>query len=93
MALQSILVRAGDALPGETFVIELDVAGEHLEVVLGQRPRVVARPATAPDACMRVPPSVISAWLAGMHADAAVTHVAGDERAARALLYALGGAR
>lgn len=93
VALQSILVRARGALPEEACVIELDVDGEHLEVVLGQRPRVVARPATAPSARMRIPSSGIAALLAGMGADGNVTHVDGDAGAAGAFVYALGGER
>lgn len=91
MALQSVLVRAGDALPDEQFLIELEVDGEFAEVVLGPRPTVIARPSMAPDARVRVPTLELSGLLGGSPTASTLTHVSGDEEATRSLGVALGG--
>ena len=91
MAMQSILVRAGDALPTETRVIELDIDGEPLDVVLGRRPTVTARPSTQPDARVRTSADTISGFLLGASAGGAFEHTSGDPETTRLLIAALGG--
>jgi DNA-binding HxlR family transcriptional regulator len=91
MALQSVLVRAGDALPGERLVIELEVDGELAEVVLGQRPTVTARPSLEPDARVRSTTAAIDAVLMGRPFDGpAFTHISGDEAVTKQLVLAVG---
>ncbi len=90
MALQSILVRAGDALPTERLVVELDVDGEYIEVILDQRPTVTARLSTEPDARARASTPGISAALLGQASDdAPFTHISGNEAATEQLVAAL----
>lgn len=90
MALQSVLVRAGDSLPSERFVVELEVDGEYVEIVLDQRPTVIARPSIEPDARVRVPYAAISALLMGQAFDEMTfEHVSGDEAAKECLVGAL----
>jgi len=90
MALQSILVRAGDALPAERLVIELEVDGEYAEITLDQRPKVTARLSTEPDARMRTSTAGISAVLLGQPFDESTfTHVSGIETAMKHLIAAL----
>ena len=90
MALQSVLVRAGDALPAERMVVELEVDGEYVEVILDQRPTVTARLSTEPDARVRVSTPGISAVLLGQaFDDATFSHVSGNEAATKHLLAAL----
>lgn len=92
MALQALLVRAGDALPGDTHIIELDVDGEYVEIVLGPRTTVSARTSTQPDARVAASAESISAFLgAEASATEAFRHVSGDEGASRLLQAALGG--
>jgi DNA-binding HxlR family transcriptional regulator len=92
MALQSVLVRAGDALPDERFVIELEVDDEYAEIVLDQRPTVTARPSMAPDARVRASTPELSAFLLGEPFNTStLTHVFGNEEAVRRLVVALGG--
>jgi DNA-binding HxlR family transcriptional regulator len=92
MAIQSILVRAGDALPAETHVVELDIDGEPIEIVLGPRPSATARPSMAPDARLRSTTGAISAFLLGSPADGATfENVSGDPGSTRLLIVALGG--
>ena len=91
MTLQAVLVRAGDALPTKQMVIELEVDGEHLEIILDQRPRVTSRPSTEPDARVRTSTAWISAFLLGQTVDdSAFAHASGDEAATEHLLAALG---
>jgi DNA-binding HxlR family transcriptional regulator len=90
MALQSILVRAGDALPAKRLVVELEVDGEHVEIILDQRPTVTARCATEPDARVRASTPGISALLLGQaFEDSAFSHVSGNEAATEHLVAAL----
>jgi DNA-binding HxlR family transcriptional regulator len=92
MALQALLVRAGDALPAETCVIELVVDGEYAEIALGPSPTVIARTSMQPDARVAAAPSSISAYLLGETvAEAAFNHLSGAEQATRRLIAALGG--
>lgn len=92
MALQAVLVRAGDKLPPERYIIELDVDGEPLEIILGPRPSVTARTSTMPDARLATATSSVSALLRGQPVDdVAFHHVSGDEQAAPRLIAALGG--
>jgi DNA-binding HxlR family transcriptional regulator len=91
MALQAILARAGDALPVERHVVELEIEGEHVEIVLGPRPTATARPCTDADARVRVPTSTISDVLLGQRLDRKrFVHLAGNKAARAALLNALG---
>lgn len=92
MALQSVLVRAGEALPAETDIIELDVDGEYAEVILGLRPTVTARTSMQPDARVVASTPSISAFLLGRPVDdETFNHVSGDEQATRRLIAALSG--
>jgi DNA-binding HxlR family transcriptional regulator len=93
MAMQSILVRAGDALPAETHIVELDIEGEPVEIVLGPRPSVTARPSMRPDARLRSTAEAISGFLLDSPADGtAFEHSSGDPESTRLLIGALGGA-
>jgi DNA-binding HxlR family transcriptional regulator len=90
MALQFVLVRAGDALPAERLVVELEVDGEYIEVILDQRPTVTARLSTEPDARVQVSTPGISAVLLGQaFDDSTFTHVSGNEAATKYLVAAL----
>ena len=90
MALQSILVRAGDVLPTERLVVELDVDGEYIEVILDQRPTVTARLSTEPDARARASTPGISAVLLGQASDDTIcTHISGNKAATEQLVAAL----
>ncbi len=90
MALQAVLVRAGDALPTERLVVELEVEGEYAEIVLDQRPTVTARLSIQPDARVRISSSGISAVLLGQaFDDSTFTHVSGNESATKRLIAAL----
>jgi DNA-binding HxlR family transcriptional regulator len=92
MALQAVLVRAGDALPAESEIIELEVDGEYAEIVLGPRPTVTVRTSIQPDARVVASTKGLSAFLAGK-ADGGETfrHISGREQATRQLIAALGG--
>lgn len=91
MALQSVLVRAGDVLPTERYVIELEIDGEHVEIILGPRPTVTARPSTEADARIRVATATMSDFLLGQSFDKKrFAYVSGDRAARKALLGALG---
>lgn len=93
MALQAVLVRAGEALPVEVDIIELEVDGEYAEILLGPRPTVTARTSTQPDARVAAATPSISAFLLGRPADdETFSHVSGDEHATRRLVSALNGA-
>jgi DNA-binding HxlR family transcriptional regulator len=93
MAMQSILVRAGDALPLETHRMELDIDGEQIEIVLGPRPTVIARPSMQCDARVASTSDAISAYLLGSPIDGPTfEHVSGDPDSTRLLIRALGGA-
>lgn len=90
MALQSILARAGDALPAERMVVELEVDGEYIEVILDQRPTATARLSTEPDACVRATTSGISAVLLGQaFDDLTFTHISGNDVATSCLIGAV----
>jgi DNA-binding HxlR family transcriptional regulator len=92
MALQAVMVRAGDSLPTETSIVELDVDGEYAEIVLGPKPTVTARTSMQPDAGIAATSEALSAFLLGhTTAEAAFTHVSGDERTTHRLIDALGG--
>ncbi len=91
MALQAILVRAGDALPTERFVIELEVEGQFAEVILDQNPSVTVRLSIKPDARVRITHAGISSILMGQQADRSiVTHVSGNEVATQFFIRAIG---
>jgi DNA-binding HxlR family transcriptional regulator len=90
MALQTVLVRAGDALPEERRIIELEIDGELAEVVLDRRPTVTARPSLEPDARIRASTAGISAILMGEPLDESIfTHVAGDRATTDQLIAAI----
>ncbi len=91
MALHAVLVRAGDRLPAQRWVLELEVDGEPVEIALGPRPSVTVRPATDVDARVRVAGSTFAAFLRGAPAGAEqFVHLSGDPAATAALLHALG---
>lgn len=90
MALQSILVRAGDDLPDERLVVELDVDGEYAEITLDKRPTVTVRPATDPDARVQISGRGISEVLMGQAFDESpFVHVSGNVVATEYLIGAL----
>lgn len=92
MAMQSILARAGDTLPHETRVLELDIDGEHIEVRLGPRPTATARPPAQVDARVRSTCEAVSRFLSGSPTKGVTfEHVAGDPDSTRLLITALGG--
>ena len=94
MALQSILVRAGDSLPAERQVIELEVDGEYIEIILDQRPTATARPSMEPDARVQTSTQGMSAVLSGASsAESTFTHVSGNEAATKHLAAALSWSR
>jgi DNA-binding HxlR family transcriptional regulator len=91
MALQAVLARAGDALPAARHVIELEVDGEHIEIVLDARPTASAGPSTDADARVRVPRPTMSDFLLGRPFDKKrFVHISGDKAARAALIRALG---
>lgn len=91
MALQAVLTRAGQALPNARHVVELEIDGEHIEIVLDARPSATAGPSTDADARVRVPRSTMSDFLGGRPFDKKhFAHVSGDKNARTALLRALG---
>jgi DNA-binding HxlR family transcriptional regulator len=69
MAIQAILSRAGQALPAGRSVIELDVDGEHIEIVLGPEPTAIARLSTGANASISVSRPAMSEVLVGRSAD------------------------
>lgn len=79
MAVQAILSRAREALPERQFVVELEVEGQLIEVLLGPAPTAIARLSAEPDAQIRVPRSLMSAMIVGQPFDDSALHlVAGD---------------
>ena len=90
MALQAILVRAGDTLPSERMVIELEIDGDYLEVVLDQNPSVTARLAIEPDVHIRTTHEHISAVLRGRPIDdSTFIRVSGNGAAINTLIATL----
>ena len=91
MALHAILVRAGDRVPHVPVVIELDLDGEPIEIVLGAKPSVTARPASRPDARVAASSRWMSAYLIGEDAGTEpLRHVSGSEEVTAQLEEALG---
>lgn len=91
MALQAVLVRAGDALPTATSILELEVDGEFVEILLGPRPTVTARASIQPDARVVSPTPIISEFLLGSTpSNEAFRHVSGDMQVTHLLTTALG---
>ena len=90
MALQAVLIRAGEALPETPVVVELDVDGELAEINLGPQPTVTARPAVEPLSRIRISTTGISAVLMGQPVDETeFMHISGDEAATKHLLASL----
>lgn len=90
MALQAILVRAGEALPADRAVIELEIGGEPAEIVLGPRPTVTARPSTDADTRIRASAATVANLLSGRSFDKkGFAYVSGDRAVRTALLHAL----
>jgi DNA-binding HxlR family transcriptional regulator len=90
VALQAIITRAKD-LPPVAAVIELELDDGPLEIVLGPRPSVTARPSTDPDARINAPSSAVSDFLAGRSFNRRrFAHVSGDRAARKTLLDVLG---
>lgn len=91
MALQSVLVRAGDALPDECYEIEIDVDGEFMEIILDQKPTVIVRPARNPDVRMSIPYEDMSTMLRGKDVDRSLfTAISGNDIAIQVFFDALG---
>ena len=90
MALQAILSRAGEALPDQRVLLELDVDGEPVEIVLGPDPTATARLSSNPDARIAVPRATMSELLVGRpFEDEAFEVVSGDPDSAGVLVGAL----
>lgn len=90
MALQAILSRAGGALPTSPRLIELDVDGELVEIVLGPEPTAIARLSTGADAKISVSRKVMAEALLGRpFDDAGFRAVSGDEALVSTLLGAI----
>lgn len=89
MALQSVVVRAGDALPNERYEVEIEVDGEYLEIILSQHPTVTARPARTPDATLVTTYEGISTVLRGQVDRSLFSEISGDEVVIDTLLAAL----
>jgi DNA-binding HxlR family transcriptional regulator len=90
MAIQAIVSRAGEALPTDRMVIELEVDGDYAEVVLGPEPTAVARLSSGPDARIRISRETMSNLLLGRPYDEEqVALVSGDSAARATLLEAL----
>ena len=90
MAVQAILSRAGDALPEHRHVVELEVEGEPIEVLLGPTPTAIARLSTGPDAQILAPRPVMSDMVVGQpFDDAALDLVAGDTSLLQAFTNAM----
>ena len=81
----------GDALPDARHVIELEIDGEHIQIVLDARPSVTAGPSTDADARIRVPRPTMSDFLLGRSFDEKrFAHISGNKAARTALIRALG---
>ena len=90
MALQAILVRSTDRLPADSKVLELDMGGEYLEIVIGRRPTVTVRTSVQPDARATTDAAAMAKLLAGeIRAVEAIGHVAGDPDATASLITTL----
>lgn len=90
MALQAVLVRAGDALPTSVDVIELRVDGDYAEILLGPKPMVTARMPIQSEAQVATTHSQMSAFLMGeVDAGEALEHLSGNAEASRRLVTAL----
>ena len=90
MALQALLAREGRALPDARHVVELELDGEHMQIVLGARPIASVGASTDADARIRVPRSVIADFLSGRPLDEKrFVLLSGDENARGALVQAL----
>jgi len=71
-------------------VLELEVDGEYIEVILDQRPATTARLSTEPDARVQASRQGISLFLLGQAVDESTfTHVSGNEAATKQLVAAL----
>lgn len=91
MALQAILVRAGDALPADRCLIELEIDGQALEIVLGKQPDVIARPSVKPDARISISGSIMSKLLLGKSVGSPdIYHKSGSTKAVDKFVKALG---
>jgi DNA-binding HxlR family transcriptional regulator len=91
MALQALLARAGDALPHARHVVELDIDGEHIQIVLDARPTATAGSSTDADARIRLARSTMSDFLRGGSIDEkSFVLASGSEDARAALFRALG---
>ena len=90
VALHTFLSRAGDALPEDSRVVELMIDDEPLEIVVGTRPTVTARPSADPDARMCTTASSMRSYLHGQSFDPDdFPLVSGDGSARSALLKAM----
>ena len=87
MALQSILVYLLDAMPSERVVVELDVDGEYVEIVLDQRPSATVRLATEHDSRAKTTKAGLIRVLNGQAVDQSIfEHVSGDEMATQQMI-------
>jgi DNA-binding HxlR family transcriptional regulator len=90
MALQAVIVRAGDALPDERFVVEVEIDGGYIEIILDRRPTATARLSIDPDARVRTTTSAMNAALLSSASDDPLfIHLSGNEAATRCLTGAI----
>lgn len=91
MALQALLARAGNRLPEVRHVVELEIEGEHMRIVLDARPSASVGPSTDADTRIHVDRSAMAELLSGQPVDEKrFVRVSGEEPARTALLRALG---
>lgn len=91
VALQAALAHNADE-PTERFVIELEVDGEYLEIVLDPQPSVKALLSPEADARLRMSTPDASALLAGASIEELTfTHISGNKDAMNYLIAAFGG--
>ena len=91
MALQAVLARAGNALPEGRHVVELDVGGEHIQILVDGSPTATAATCTEADAYVHVSRQSMSDFLRGQSIDEKrFVLTTGAEASRPALLRALG---
>lgn len=92
VALQAVLEIGQAPLTEKRLVIELEVDGEYLDIVLDRSPTVRARIPSQPDARLSVSTEDISGLLSGLPLEPSVfTHLSGEDHAAARLTAAIRG--
>lgn len=90
VALQAILVRSSVAVSRNRATIELEIDGDHAEIVLGSEPSVSVRPSLSPNARVSSSTEEMSRLLRReLQADKALRHIDGNPELTEALIAAL----